>query len=81
MVNCVNIISLTRVIYIIGYAYTGSSKRDGILQRTLMPEFFEVLLANTLGELVMIYLLLGAGCWFVPDLEFQFRYIRQFGAV
>ncbi len=44
-----------------------------------MPEFFSFINEILWGS-VMIYLLLGAGCWFTWRTGFiQFRYIRQFG--
>lgn len=44
-----------------------------------MPEFFSFINEILWGS-VMIYLLLGAGCWFTRRTGFiQFRYIRQFG--
>lgn len=43
-----------------------------------MPEFFSFINEILWGS-VMIYLLLGAGCWFTWRTGFiQFRYIRQF---
>ncbi|ECC8458593.1 sodium:alanine symporter family protein, partial [Salmonella enterica] len=43
-----------------------------------MPEFFSFINEILWGS-VMIYLLLGAGCWFTWHTGFiQFRYIRQF---
>lgn len=43
-----------------------------------MPEFFSFINEILWGSL-MIYLLLGAGCWFTWRTGFiQFRYIRQF---
>ncbi|EGT0625884.1 sodium:alanine symporter family protein [Citrobacter freundii] len=44
-----------------------------------MPDFFSFINEILWGS-VMIYLLLGAGCWFTWRTGFvQFRYIRQFG--
>ena len=44
-----------------------------------MPDFF-LFINEILWGSVMIYLLLGAGCWFTWRTGFvQFRYIRQFG--
>lgn len=44
-----------------------------------MPDFFSFINEILWGS-VMIYLLLGAGCWFTWCTGFiQFRYIRQFG--
>ncbi|GAL46631.1 alanine/glycine:cation symporter family protein [Citrobacter werkmanii] len=44
-----------------------------------MPDFFAFINEILWGS-VMIYLLLGAGCWFTWRTGFiQFRYIRQFG--
>ncbi|HHQ4052855.1 TPA: alanine/glycine:cation symporter family protein [Citrobacter freundii] len=44
-----------------------------------MPDFFSFINEVLWGS-VMIYLLLGAGCWFTYRTGFvQFRYVRQFG--